>query len=183
MDEAIRLTENEKKIIKELINHGRASDTKVSEAVPISQQAVQQIRSRLESLGIIKGYIPIIDFEKIGIKVLYFTGIEILPEMWEKFSEEEVNDKLLELPFLFELFRIPSADISYIAIFGFKSIKEQEEYSARIESNLSKEIRLKWSYTASVDNMIAYDSLNLVFHALSKNKTDYGKTIKKLSKK
>lgn len=163
----LRLTKNDKVVLKKIIEQARVSDTEISKDMAISQQAVQKIRTKLEKAGIIKGYIPLIDFQKIGIEVLYFTGLEVLPMMWKKFSEAEINKKILELPFLFELFRVPTADISYIVIFGFKSIYEKEMFSKKLEAELSNELKIIWAYTASVNNILAQDGLNLVLHALT----------------
>ena len=37
----------------------------------LSQQSIFKIRHKLESIGVIKGYMPIIDFKKIGISCRY----------------------------------------------------------------------------------------------------------------
>lgn len=181
-EDVFKLTNNEKNILIELASNARTADTKISEKLNISQQAVHQIRSRLEDLGIIKGYIPVIDFKKIGLSILYFTGIEILPPLWDKLTEEQLNEKIKSLPFLFQLFRVPTADISYIAIFGFKNMSEQEAYSRKIEKHLAKDMQLRWSYVASIDNILSYTDLNLISHALSDNEVDMLKIIREISK-
>ncbi|MEA3430100.1 MAG: helix-turn-helix domain-containing protein [Nanoarchaeota archaeon] len=66
-----KLTQNEIKVLKKLIEQARVSDTEIAKNMSISQQAVYQIRNRLEELGVIKGYMPIIDFKKIGINLLF----------------------------------------------------------------------------------------------------------------
>lgn len=183
MNDSSKLTKNQKDVLKKIIDHGRVSDTEISKEMAISQQAVQQIRKRLEDLKIIKGYMPIIDFKKIGINLFYFAGIEVLPSLWKKFSEAEINKRLLDIPFLFEAFRISSSDISYLLIFGFKSISDKESFTKKIEKALSNDMNVKWDYICGVENMLAYDSLNLVFHYLDRNPINTKKIISKLNEK
>ena len=177
----LRLTKNEKNTLRELISEARVSDTDIAKKLGISQQAVYQIRKRLEDLGVIKGYVPIVDFKELGLSVLFFTGIEVQPALWEEMTEDQLNERFRSLPFLFQLFRIPSSDISYIAIFGFRSIAEQESFATKLERRLSKDMRLRWSYTASVNNILSYGDLNMVFHALADAEVDMVRIFKDFS--
>lgn len=72
-----KLTENDKEVLRQIIEHAKIPDTKIAEDIGISPQAVFKIRNKLEDLGIIKGYTPIIDFKKIGIKVLALIIIRL----------------------------------------------------------------------------------------------------------
>ncbi|MFP4403383.1 MAG: Lrp/AsnC family transcriptional regulator [Candidatus Woesearchaeota archaeon] len=183
MENPIKLTENEKKVLKKLICDSRMNDTKIAESNSISQQAVYQIRNRLESLGIIEGYCPIINFKKIGLNIMYIIGIEILPYMWEEFKEHEITEKLKDLPFVLKLIRLPSTDVSYIAILGFKDIKDRELFSSKIESKFSKKINIVWSYTTYSENYMGKNKLSSIDYALNKNELDFDKIIDKINKK
>jgi len=77
------LTKNQRTVLKKIIYDGKISDTSIAKEMHISQQAVFKIRHRLESVGVIEGYRPIINFEKIGIKLLHYMGIEVKPELWK----------------------------------------------------------------------------------------------------
>src|SRR3989344_6518385 len=72
-----KLTENDKDVLRKIIDHSRIPDSKIAEDIGISPQAVFKIRAKLEELGIIKGYTPIIDFKKIGIHVLALLIIRL----------------------------------------------------------------------------------------------------------
>ncbi|MFP4567476.1 MAG: Lrp/AsnC family transcriptional regulator [Candidatus Woesearchaeota archaeon] len=183
IDESIKLTENEKKVLKELTDKGRITDTKLADSMAITQQAVYQIRNRLESLGIIEGYEPILNLKKIGIKIIWVIGIEILPEMWENLKEHEITKRLQEIPHTLKIIRLPSSDISYIIILGLKSIIERETLSAQIETKLAKKINIVWSYTTSCDNYIEKNKTNCIDYATSKKEFNYTKLIEKLNKK
>ena len=81
-----KLTENDKEVLRKIIDHSRIPDSKIAEDIGISPQAVFKIRNKLEVLGIIKGYTPIIDFKKIGIQVLALLVIE---KLWSHLNVEE----------------------------------------------------------------------------------------------
>ena len=86
-----KLTENDKDVLRKIIDHSRIPDSKIADDIGISPQAVFKIRAKLEQLGIIKGYTPIIDFKKIGIRILAFLVIRLKPEVWSKYSDELVS--------------------------------------------------------------------------------------------
>ena len=65
-----KLTKNEQKVLKKIIEQAKTPDLDIAKKIGISQQAIFKIRHKLEHLGIIKGYMPIIDFKKIGIETL-----------------------------------------------------------------------------------------------------------------
>ncbi len=178
-----KLTKKERDVLRNLIKDGRVSDTAISKSLNVTQQAVHQMRKRLEDSGIIEGYMPIINFKKVGITMFHFVGVKINPALWKKFSEFEINKKLCEIPFLFMAFRIPSSEISYLLIFGFKNIEEEELFTKKLETSLSGEIELVWSYTSSTSNLLAYDGLNVVFHALSRKDHDVKKSVENIVKK
>ena len=71
------LTNNERIILKKIIGGNRITDTQIAHEMGMSQQAVYQIRKKLEDAGIIKGYMPVLDFKKLGINIFYYVGIEI----------------------------------------------------------------------------------------------------------
>lgn len=182
MTELLKLTKNEKKVLIELASQGRITDTKLAETISMTQQAVYQIRTRLESLGVIEGYAPVVNFKKIGLDVVYVIGINILPETWVQFKEHEINKKLLDMPFLIRLIRVPSQNISYIAILCFKNIEEREKFSSRFEAQLSKWMNVEWSYTTFIDNLLAQDKLSIVSYAINDKEIDFNKVIEKLVK-
>ncbi len=183
MVSSLKLTENEKKVLKELVRDSRLTDTKIAESISITQQAVYQIRCRLESLGVVEGYRPIINFKKLGLNVICVMGIVILPDMWAKFKEHEINKKILDLPFSLKLIRLSSGDVSYILISCFKNIEERERFLSKIESELSKMVSIEWSYTTYVDNFVEQFSFNNLSYALSEKDIDFMKVAEKIAKK
>jgi Lrp/AsnC family leucine-responsive transcriptional regulator len=162
----LKLTQNEKKVLKHIISVGRISDTKIAGDMSISQQAVFQIRKRLESLGIIRGYNPIIDYDKIGITIAHFMGVKIRTEVWKELTETKVKEKLSGIPFLYEAFRIPSADIHYILLMGFHDMAERDRFMNSLETTSGSYMTITWSYTTAMNNKVISNPLNLLYHAL-----------------
>src|SRR3989344_5637957 len=104
----LTLTNNEKTILKKIICGNRITDTQISQEMSISQQAVYQIRRKLEDIGMIKGYMPIIDYKKLGINIFFYVGVEILPELWDQLSEVELESRIFKIPYIYHAVRIPS---------------------------------------------------------------------------
>lgn len=168
-DTTLKLTENQRNVLKKIIYEGRVSDTKIAEEMKISQQAVFKIREHLEEIGVIEGYAPIINFEKVGINILHYMGIEVKPILWKEFKEWEINNKLKEMPLLFELYRVPVSDITHIVVFGFKNHDHVEKFMMTMRSNYSDQFEIKWLYTFSVKNIITQSPLKLFYDQLDKN--------------
>jgi Lrp/AsnC family transcriptional regulator, leucine-responsive regulatory protein len=87
-----KLTEHDKEVLKKIIDHAKMPDSDIANSMGISPQAVFKIRAKLEDLGIIKGYVPIIDFKKIGITVMVKLSAEDIDNMgvqlcWESDSQ------------------------------------------------------------------------------------------------
>jgi Lrp/AsnC family leucine-responsive transcriptional regulator len=174
------LTQNERKVLMHLYSDGRTTDAELARTLSLSQQAVYQIRTKLEEQDIIQGYQPRIDFKRLGIKLFYFVGLEILPELWNHSSETEINQKLLKTPFLFELYRIPASDISYLAIYGFKDLEEEERFTTKLESSLADQIKVVWSYTASANNILTLQPESFIQHAFKEKHKDVTASVKRI---
>ena len=63
-----KLTRNEQTVLKRIIEQAKIPDLEIAKKMGLSQQAIFKIRHKLEEVGIIKGYMPIIDFKKVGIE-------------------------------------------------------------------------------------------------------------------
>ena len=61
----LKLTRNEKTVLKSLIVNGRISDSEIAKKLGITAQAVGKIRRKLEKMELIKGYTTLVDYEKL----------------------------------------------------------------------------------------------------------------------
>ena len=167
-NETARLTENDKKILKKIIAAGRITDTIMAKDIHLSQQAVQKIRTKLEKIGVIKGYIPVIDFSKLNVSTINIVGVKVSARVWKKFSEQEVSDKLINIPYVFRIFRVPSSNISHMIMLGFRDIFQRDQFMRRLETSFSDELELVWTYTLSVENIVSENPLSLLYDSINK---------------
>ncbi len=65
----IKLTAREKQVLVELLKNCKISDQEIARKLKTSRPTIFKIRQRLEKEGIIKGYTPIINFEKINLDI------------------------------------------------------------------------------------------------------------------
>ncbi len=133
----LRLTKNEKFVLKELIGNGRVSDTSVAKKLKISVQAVRKIRKKFENNGIIKRYSAIIDYEKIGIKAFAIVQLKIT----EKGLKTKMD--LFDSPNIIGSFKLSETNITNIFIAGFASLEELDNYFAKIKEKYSGLIEIQ----------------------------------------
>ena len=95
-----KLTKNDQEVLKSIIQHAKIPDKEIAEKMGISPQAVFKIRHKLESLGIIKGYQPILDLKKLGIKVMVILIIKLRPEVWDEYSDIQISERIKKIPYV-----------------------------------------------------------------------------------
>ena len=168
-----KLTKNDKDVLRQIIDHAKIPDSKIASDIGISPQAVFKIREKLEKLGIIKGYIPIIDFKKIGIEVLALLVIRLKAEVWDKYSEEAVAIRISKIPYVISAYRVADAQASHILLIAFKDTSQKESYLSQMQTKFANEIEIKEVYTFSVDKIITQNPIGLLNEII--DKTDFSK--------
>ncbi len=163
-----KLTENDKEVLRKIIDHSKIPDSKIATDMGISPQAVFKIRSKLEQLGIIKGYIPIIDFKKIGIQVLALLIIRLKPGVWNKYSDESVSERISKIPYIISAYRVADARASHILLIGFRDTSQKEHYLAQMQTKNADDIEIKEVYTFSVDKIITQNPIGLLNEIIDK---------------
>ena len=168
-----KLTENDKEVLRKIIDHSKIPDSKIADAIGISPQAVFKIRSKLEQLGIIQGYTPIIDFKKIGIHVLALLIIRLKPDAWNKYTDDLISERISKIPYIISAYRVADAQASHIRLIGFRDTAQKENYIAQIQIKHANEIEIKEIYTFSVDKIIIQNPIGLLNEII--DKTDVSK--------
>ena len=153
-ESSIRLTRNDKYVLKQLIEHGRISDSATAKKIGVTPQAVLKIRNKLEDAGVIEGYTPKINYKKLGINVMAWTVVRFLPATWEEYSEEQIRKKVIEHKYIIWGCRIPESDATHILLYGFKDMKQMDNHFLRVQTKLSKIIEIKKIYPFSVEQII-----------------------------
>ena len=171
--ESPKLTENDKEVLRKIIEYAKIPDSKIANDIGISPQAVFKIRNKLEDLGIIKGYMPIIDFKKIGIQVLALLVIRIKPEVWNKYSDDLVSERISKIPYIIAAYRVADARASHILLIGFRDTEQKEHYLSEMQTKYTNAIEIKEVYTFSVDKIITQNPMGLLNEII--DKTDFSK--------
>jgi len=163
-----KLTENDKDVLRKIIEHSRILDSKIATDMGISPQAVFKIREKLEALGIIEGYMPIIDFKKIGIHAMALLVMRIKPAVWDKYSDSSIAERISKIPYVIAAYRVADAQASHILLIGFRDTSQKEEYISNIQTKYQNYIEIKEVYTFSVDKIITQSPLGLLMEIIDK---------------
>jgi DNA-binding Lrp family transcriptional regulator len=130
------LTKNEKKTLKLLLLNSRMNDSDIASELGISSQAVGKIRKNLEST-VIDSYTLNINYSKLGITTFAIAIAKLTKEGLHK-GQLEVEQELLSIPHVINVYRIPKLSATHIILYGFSDLKELENffYSPKISKQL-----------------------------------------------
>ena len=123
-----KLTRNEQEVLKSIIKHAKIPDTDIAKKMGLSPQAVFKIRHKLEEIGIIKGYQPILDLKKLGIDVMAFLIIKLMPVVWGEHSDENISQRITAIPYVIDCYRVLEANASHVLLMGFRDLKQMDKY-------------------------------------------------------
>ncbi|MBW2996681.1 hypothetical protein KY332_05285 [Candidatus Woesearchaeota archaeon] len=157
-----KLTKNEQSVLKKIIEHAKIPDLEIAKEMGLSQQAIFKIRHKLEKVGIIKGYMPIIDFKKIGVESLVVLGIRFTNQVWEKYSDDQISERIQKIPQVIISYRIPDSRISHLIVMGFKNMEKKDRYLMKLQTKYAKEIEIVHVYSFSVDRIIKTNHVGLL---------------------
>ncbi len=133
----LKLTKNEKFVLREIISNGRVSDSYIARNLKVSVPAVRKIRKKFENNKVIKRYSAIIDYEKIGIKAFAIAQLKVT----EKGLKTKMD--LFDSLNIIGSFRLPETNITHIFIAGFSSLEELDTYFAKIKEKHSGLIEIQ----------------------------------------
>ncbi|MBW2991690.1 hypothetical protein KY345_00550 [Candidatus Woesearchaeota archaeon] len=163
-----KLTKNEETVLKRIIEQAKIPDMEIAKKMGLSQQAIFKIRHKLEESGIIKGYMPVIDFKKVGIKTLVVLGIKFTHNVWERYSEEQIAERIAKIPQVIISYRIPESDISHLLVMGFMDTEQKDRYLMKLQTRYSKDVEIVSVYPFSVDRIIKVSDVGLLNIILNK---------------
>lgn len=131
----VRLTRNDKKVLKFLLENGRISDTDIAEKLRITKQAVGKIRSKLENNKLITSYSARIDYASLGVNV-FASETLIFNHTCKNDSLQCLND-FLRNPNVLRVCKLPEQN-RFHAFYGFSSLEELESFF-KLNSQKNKE--------------------------------------------
>lgn len=162
------LTKNDQEVLKNIIQHAKIPDTEIAKKMGLSPQAIFKIRNKLEQTGIIKGYMPIIDFKKLGINLMAVLMIKLTSEVWDTVSDDQISERIRKIPYIIEAYRLPESSITHILIMGFRDVQQKDRYLLKMQTRFSREIEIKGVYSFSIDRVISNSPVGLLYEILDK---------------
>ena len=148
----MKLTKNDKRVLKLLIKNGRIPDADIARSLNITPQAVGKIRRKLESNGIIKGYSTIVDYEKLGIHVLAIALFKFTQESRRMLREEDIDERI-KGPHIIDFYRVPEGDVTHIVTYGFRSLEELDHYFHILQTERGHISEIKKLYILSAKSL------------------------------
>jgi DNA-binding Lrp family transcriptional regulator len=157
-----RLTDNDRQVLKKILEYRKIPDSDIARTINLTPQAVFKIRNKLESSGIIKGYMPIVDFGKLGITVMVVLVVSLTSKVWKTFTDDQISEIISKTSYVIEAFRVSDEQASHIMIMGFRNIAQKEFYISQIQTKFADEIHIRAMYTFSIDKVISQNPLGLL---------------------
>ena len=169
----LKLTDNEKVVVKALIKDGRVSCSEIAKGLGISPQAVVKIEKKLERIGLIKGYTIELDYEKLGVKIFAIACLTLKEKSPKAGYEKMIMNRMEENPFLLRVYRMPTGDdCTHMAIYGFRSIVELEHYfevlRRLINTHMSEYVELKSVHAISTHGVLKDDTRGFLMRIVEK---------------
>ncbi len=155
MKKEIKLTINDKKVLKLLLRNARVSDAETGRQLKVTTQAARKIRKKLEGIGIIKAYTTVLDYEKIGIKAFALVMMRISPEMLDK------DSGIMKDPNLISSYRLPRSDISHIGTYAFRDLTELDNYFIQFQRKYGDKVGIHRLYIFSNRSLLRRSSREL----------------------
>ena len=162
----MKLTKNEKKVLKLLLDNSRVSDSAIAVQLKISSQAVGKIRRKLES-SLIKGYSADLHGPKLGIRTYVFALAKLTEKGMDQ-GELEVERSLLQNPHIVSVYRIPKGNVTHLIMCAFHNLTEYDDFfhSAKIKREIHRFLEIKEVYAFSHHSVLKNDFSQLLHKAI-----------------
>jgi DNA-binding Lrp family transcriptional regulator len=147
------LTAHEKETLKLLIQDGRMSGSEIARKIGITPQAVGKIQDKLEMMGVIRGYSTIVDYEKLGIEVFAVAFFRFKSGSWTRLERQDINERMRG-PHLIRTYLISEGDVTHMVLYGFRSLKELDNYFHVLQTERGHISELKKLYILSTSSIL-----------------------------
>jgi DNA-binding Lrp family transcriptional regulator len=160
----MKLTKNDRFVLKCLIENGRISDAEIARRMKITLQGVGKIRKKLESNGVIKSYSAEVDYEKLGINVFAVVIMKAEKKAWKELKEGGLIERIHKnTPHMTCLLRTIEHESPSVALYGFRNFEELSRYFHMIDSQLYDYITVKKIFAVPTSMMIKNSDKELLF--------------------
>lgn len=108
-------------LLNALLADGRASLRSIAEELDVSVTTVSNHLSELEDDGVIQGYVPIVDYDRMGYDVTAIIQLEV-----EGDALPDIADRLAEQPRMISVYEVTGAH-DVVAIGKFEDTDEMND--------------------------------------------------------
>ncbi len=166
----MKLTENEQFALRLLVEDPLITNKDIAKKLKITSQGVGRIRKQINDKGIIKNQELSLDYEKLDINIHAIALIKILPSVFKKFKNNQL-DKVLKPINAIRSYAIPETDVTHIIIYAFRNIKEYDTYFRNILEEFGDYVEIKHTFVFSSGSIIKSSSKDMFLDVLGKLKT------------
>lgn len=122
----MKLTKNEKLVLKMLLKDASLTDSFISKKLKISSQAVGRIRKRLEE-NIISNYNIKLKQESLGLHIQALLKISLNSNI-KDFDVKQIEERLKNLPEITLILKTLSGTHDYVLLTSFSNMDELEKF-------------------------------------------------------
>lgn len=160
--EITKLTRNEKKVLKLLLENARTTDSEIATKLKISSQAVGMIRRKLEQT-VIKSYTINLNYDRLGVHTFAIAIARLTQDGLDK-GYLEIEELLLHNPHIIQVYRLPKGSSTHIIMYGFNDIDEFDDFfhSPKIRDELHRFLEIQELFTFSHNSLVKNDPNHLL---------------------
>ncbi|MDR4499215.1 MAG: Lrp/AsnC family transcriptional regulator [Candidatus Scalindua sp.] len=163
----MKLTKNEVSVLKLLVENPITTNQDISDKLKITPQGIGKIKKQLIEKGFIKNQEMSVDYEKLGINIHAIALIKILPSVFKKFKNNEL-DKVIKPVNAIRSYAIPETEVTHIIIYAFRNIKEYESYFRGILENFGDYVEIKHTFVFSSGSIVKSSAKLMLLDVLKK---------------
>ncbi len=162
----MKLTKNEKEILKLLLNNSKVTDSDIASKLKISSVAVGKIRRKLES-SVIESYTVNLNYTKLGIQAFAIAIAKLTEQGMEK-GDLEVEQELMKNAHIISVYRVPKASATHIILYGFKDLNELDNFfhAYKFKAKLHDLVETKELFTFSHNSLIKNSPTQLFYQVI-----------------
>ncbi len=94
--------------------------------------------------------------------------IKLTPEVWENNTDQNISEKIRQIPYVIHAYRILESNSSHILLMGFRDLAQMDRHIAKIQTRFSREIEIQKIFPFATDKIITESPIGLLYEILDK---------------
>ncbi len=161
----MKFSNNEKQVLKILLDNGRETDREIAAKLDISPQAVGKIRKKLEDNKIISSYTCNLDFEKLGVRSFILIYSDWIHNITAEIRRR-ISIAIQGFPEVMFHAQLSGDENDFFTILGFRSQEEMEHYLIQVKEVFSEAVKIRRVSPFTVNNLLKFDVKSLMKHVV-----------------